>query len=269
MKQEMYETKNRSYLLKPDSVGRLLRIAGSLTVLSLAFSLSIWGQEPQQGKTSFADNKIRDVNPVLLVVNNAIFSGGSSAGFSLSCNSPAGVPLPVELLSFTGKCENGHILMEWSTGSETNNNFFTLEKLDDAFNWQVIDQMKGAGNSSVILYYSFMDEVPSKGAITYRLTQTDYNGQVTVFNPIIVESCASALTELIVYPNPSLGQFTISAGDIIGNTRIFNSLGQLVYQRLYGISFQEDIDLSNLPSAIYFIEVDCGGRVLRSKIILQ
>jgi len=98
------------------------------------------------------------------------------------------VQLPVELLQFSGKCDNGNALLKWSTASETNNNFFTIERSSDAQWFSVLGTLPGAGNSSTIKNYSLTDFDPLKGKTFYRLSQTDFNGTKETFAPISV-SC--------------------------------------------------------------------------------
>src|SRR5688572_2890196 len=78
--------------------------------------------------------------------NNAIFGGGSSDGFAVATVGSSGseVPLPIQLLSFTGKCEDKNIVLEWSTASVTNNDYFTLERSKDAILWKNVCHVKGA-----------------------------------------------------------------------------------------------------------------------------
>ncbi|MFC2111499.1 hypothetical protein ACFLQ5_03510, partial [Bacteroidota bacterium] len=61
------------------------------------------------------------------------FSSGSGAGGS--------GPLPVSLFSFNGKCNenNQSVDLSWSCASETNNDFFTIERSYDLSSWEVID----------------------------------------------------------------------------------------------------------------------------------
>lgn len=110
------------------------------------------------------------------------------SGFSQFAIAKSNVSLPVQLLEFSGKCERKNNLLKWSTASETNNSFFTLEKSSDAQWYSVIGTVQGAGNSSTIKNYSFSDYDVSPNKTYYRLSQTDYDGKKQTFAPIAV-SC--------------------------------------------------------------------------------
>ena len=95
-----------------------------------------------------------------------------------------GVILPVNLLTFTSEVKPDRIHLNWTTGSEINNDYFTLERSRDLYGWEVLGYAEGAGNSSVPLDYSFTDYQPLDGLVYYRLKQTDFDGKSKYFGPI-------------------------------------------------------------------------------------
>jgi hypothetical protein len=100
-------------------------------------------------------------------------------------------PLPVELISFTGECTGELKDLRWITASEQNNAYFTLERSEDAVNYTTVATVPGSGNSNTPREYSYTDAEKSSNAFYYRLSQTDYNGDNEVFQPIRV-SCTTA-----------------------------------------------------------------------------
>ena len=91
-------------------------------------------------------------------------------------NCPIG-PLPVELLSFTAIRRNDNVQLKWQTASETNNDFFNIERSEDGRHWQTLGKMDGAGNSSETLAYTWTDQSPLRGLSYYRLKQVDFDGR--------------------------------------------------------------------------------------------
>lgn len=87
--------------------------------------------------------------------------------------------LPVEILSFDASCKEGSININWATASETNNDYFTLERSTDAANWVEFREIKGAGNSKEVRTYHVVDNDAGNRNVYYRLKQTDFNGTVT------------------------------------------------------------------------------------------
>ena len=89
-----------------------------------------------------------------VVVSTALFAS-DNIPWALVNNS---YPLPVELLNFSAHCSNDRVLLLWSTASETNNDYFTVEKSKDMQLWETVVNKDGAGNSNAVLYYSAVDK---------------------------------------------------------------------------------------------------------------
>src|SRR5690606_33984511 len=80
-------------------------------------------------------------------------------------------PLPVELLLFTATPGAGQVDLAWSTASERNNAYFTVERSTDALHFSPLLQVAGAGNSQGLLHYTAADLAPLAGMSYYRLRQ--------------------------------------------------------------------------------------------------
>ena len=98
------------------------------------------------------------------------------------------VNLPIELLYFKGSVYNSDNILHWSTASESNNDYFTIEKTKDGIDWEVVAREPGAGNSSNQLYYSSVDENVESIINYYRLKQTDYDGKFEYSDIISIDN---------------------------------------------------------------------------------
>jgi hypothetical protein len=87
--------------------------------------------------------------------------------------------LPIELVEFKAKRANNKVLLSWTTASESNNDYFTVERSPDGINFSMLLTLRGAGNSTGNLNYEAYDEYPLPGLSYYRLKQTDYDGKNT------------------------------------------------------------------------------------------
>ncbi len=141
-----------------------------------------------------------DFNPDAPVFN--ITSPGFESMFVLKLG-PTGA-LPIKLLSFSASQNENEIKTEWTTATETNNDYFTLERSSDAVNFEPISTVKGAGNSTSEREYAFADEHPFKGVSYYRLKQTDYDGHFSYSDAVAVSIVATH--DFMVYPNPTTGR---------------------------------------------------------------
>ena len=94
--------------------------------------------------------------------------------------------LPIDLLSFSSRIDPWQVTLQWSTATEINNDYFTIERSPDMLSWEVVGHVEGAGFSNQLLNYSFSDGFPAEGLIYYRLKQTDFDGRYEYFSPLAV-----------------------------------------------------------------------------------
>lgn len=107
-------------------------------------------------------------------------------------------PLPIELVSFTGENIEKYNLINWTCATETNNNYFRLERSIDGINWEQISILNGAGNSNISTKYSYKDfSFKGESYNYYRLTQVDFNGQEETFNIIVVDNTKSMSKKIV------------------------------------------------------------------------
>jgi hypothetical protein len=112
-------------------------------------------------------------------------------------------PLPVELLSFDAKpLKDQQVVCTWTTATELNNDFFTVERSSDGRNFEKVGTVKGAGNTTQQHSYKFIDEKPYRGVSFYRLRQTDFNGKSETFEKVAV-NLSTPPTSISVYPVPA------------------------------------------------------------------
>ena len=123
------------------------------------------------------------------------------SGFSRHATIQASNPLPIELLTFTGKALDEGNLLEWTTASEIENQGFTIESSMDAVTFFPIGELEGAGNSNVELDYEFLDRNALSGITYYRLLQTDFDGAQDHSHIVAIDRQEQDL-EIEAYPNP-------------------------------------------------------------------
>lgn len=96
--------------------------------------------------------------------------------------------LPIELLSFNVNNTDNKNTIVWSTATETNNNYFIIERSTDADVWETISTVNGNTNSNTITTYHFIDESYTNTLNYYRLSQVDLNGDMESFNIITINN---------------------------------------------------------------------------------
>ena len=109
--------------------------------------------------------------------------------------SSVGSPLPIELTSWKGTCEGKEVKLSWTTATESNNDYFTIEKSRDALAWETIGEVDAVGNSISETQYGFNDD-RTDGLAYYRLSQTDNDGTNVVFD-VIAAGCDANSTQIV------------------------------------------------------------------------
>lgn len=120
-------------------------------------------------------------------------------------------PLPIELLVFSAVAKEKTIDLKWSTATEVNNDYFTIERSADGVEFTEIAIVDGSGNSSTTLHYATADDAPFNGINYYRLKQTDYDGK-TSYSGIVSAAIQLAGIQTI-YPNPATEKLNIRLSD--------------------------------------------------------
>ena len=113
--------------------------------------------------------------------------------------------LPVSLITFDAVQEHDQVLLSWSTATEKDNDYFTLERSTDGRTFQPIAQVSGNGTSKVIQHYSFIDYLgfaSSSTSVYYRLSQTDYDGTFEWLRVIDLGQSAQ-VNRIQAFPNPA------------------------------------------------------------------
>ncbi|OFY05371.1 MAG: hypothetical protein A2W94_07435 [Bacteroidetes bacterium GWE2_42_42] len=181
--------------------------------------------------------------------------------------------LPVSLLGFAAICANEEVNLEWSTATETNNNYFTLERSSDMNEWTLVGKVVGAGNSNSILNYSFTDKEQYRGMAYYRLTQTDYNGESETFEPVAVR-CNEINSDISCYPNPFTDQLVVTLQNIgaeQGSLVLRDVTGRVImYRELSSDDFSQQsvaLKLSGIASGVYSLEFRSGSIVKTVRVV--
>lgn len=119
----------------------------------------------------------------------------------------AAAPLPIKLLSFKGESLNNLTnVLSWSTASEKNNNYFTVEKTKNGKEFYEVGRINGAGNSNHLNSYTLSDLNVEKVINYYRLIQTDLNGIKEYTKLISIDNRTDNIERYIIKKTNLLGQ---------------------------------------------------------------
>ncbi|MBL4593517.1 MAG: lamin tail domain-containing protein [Flavobacteriales bacterium] len=173
--------------------------------------------------------------------------------------------LPINLLYFKGNSlENGTNLLEWSTSSEINNDYFTIEHSKNAIDFNSIGTLSGAGNSNTQLFYQLTDDNPSSEVNYYRLKQTDFNGDYTYSEIIAINN---NLSDINIYTATYFLIIESDKVDIEGTLEIYDITGRRVMQ--LKVSPNSKVNLSQLQNAVYIYRYILEKTILTDKFIIR
>ncbi len=186
-----------------------------------------------------------------------------------------GMPLPVELTTFTGYNDGDKNILNWITASELNTDRFEIEKSNQPQQWINIGSVQAAGNSNTPRTYTFNDIHPAIGDNYYRLKMMDLDGTFKYSNVINITVNEVPNNGFIsIFPNPTSGDVTILIQSKVANKSrlsIVNMLGQELISK--DISLQKglnnlQIETSYLASGAYTISfTDETGKRYIHKLI--
>ena len=120
-------------------------------------------------------------NPVADGGNVYRFTGVSALTdgvyFTLGTRDQISTPLPVELTYIEANTlKNEQVQLIWETAEEIDNSHFVIERSASFNDFKDIGIVAGAGTTSAICSYEFIDESPMVGNNYYRLRQVDFGG---------------------------------------------------------------------------------------------
>ena len=193
---------------------------------------------------------------------------GVSIGTPL-CEATMGVVLPIDLLEFEvsqSSCDN--VTVSWTTASEIDNDYFTLQRSADGTSWSDIQIINGAGNSDEPNNYSHTDVISNIDAsvIYYRLMQTDLNGDNTIFDVVSTENNCNDLG-LAIHPNPTTSFITISSEQEVTKVEIFSVDGRMISDNIQ--LDNNRINVESLRSGVYLLAITTKDNQSRVRKIIK
>lgn len=209
--------------------------------------------------------------------NQNIGWAAGNSGVILKTENGGGPLIPVELTSFSGNCESGKVILNWTTATEINNLGFEIERRSQNSEWLLIGFEEGNGTTTDPQEYFYVDDLSgfTFTNVYYRLKQRDYNGNFEYSGEIKVSITPAEFELKQNYPNPFnpvttiqyvlplKDQVIIKVYDILGNE--IETLVQQIQEPGY---HQIIFDAGNLASGIYYYSISAGSYFEIKKMML-
>ncbi len=180
--------------------------------------------------------------------------------------------LPVNLIAFNAaKNNDGSVVLNWSTASESNNDYYIIERSADARSYKTISRVEASNLPSIKNDYQVTDEYPMEGLNYYRLVQVDKDG-LSTFHGVKSVEVSKRKSAAKIYPNPLHGTgLNIKLNQISDDpvlVQIININGKLIHEGIYKpTAGLLKVALDVKPAAgIYLVKI--GGSI-EAKLIVE
>lgn len=259
----------------------------SVTGIGAPQNVQILGREEgsetfQPVRTQFSDQGTPEDSTDDRLIAKEVLNLGT---FKFASNDPSN-PLPVQLTSFEAELDGGGVLLTWQTASEQRNAGFEVQRrvvgangTGRASGWKKIGFVKSkAANGTTSKPHSYRlndKKLPhSANQLSYRLRQVDLSGAAKLIDPITVERKVQEVELLPPAPNPARSRSKIrySVPDRQKvSLRLYDVLGRQVSTIAQGkVEGRQatTINVSSLPSGIYFLRLDASGKVRTRRLTI-
>jgi hypothetical protein len=161
--------------------------------------------------------------------------------------------LPVEMGSFSNRCDGETEVFDWTTISEDRVDYFKLEYSYDGIVFVPIAEIDAVGTSDQLLDYSTTVETNDPKQRYYRLKVVDLDGAYEYTDMIASKGCGIAPIELISTISTTKEALTISTFENVSYAFV-NQLGQTL---MIGESSNQSfvIATQNFAKGVYFLTV--------------
>jgi hypothetical protein len=223
------------------------------------------------GNTPISNN---DAYYTSIKINNSnipylLFADGGNGG-KATVMKYTEATLPLILQSFTAIIEKQKTtLLTWTTASETNTDFFEIQRSIDGVNFKPIGKTLSNGNSSTSIKYSFSDKIKDINAnkMYYRLKMIDNDGKFKLSNIISVSKSVEFGYSII--PNPISSFLTLNSSSIMNaNISIIDINGKVMYTGKWSNSSTHFISLDRLTGGTYIVKVYTDNQVSSKSFIV-
>ena len=170
--------------------------------------------------------------------------------------------LPVLFTRLGASCNSNGATVSWSTTSESNTNYFELQRSINGNDWTSVNVIKAAGNSSTGHTYQLPDF--NGGASLYRIKEVDMDGQ-PIYTSIIRTNCEVKAVDMVIYPVPARDLLNVvirSVKSLKTQLFIIDGVGKVVRKidaTLLNGSNTFQFNLNGLASGEYLIRSNAPG----------
>ncbi len=180
--------------------------------------------------------------------------------------------LPVELTSFMANTMKTAVELNWTTATEINNDYFTIERSVDGAEFEALEDIKGNGTTTAAQRYSYTDEAPLNGTSYYRLKQTDFDGSFEYSKVVAVEYNILEAS-VSIFPNPvaNVANIELPSTEESVTIQVMDISGRVIQSEIIDAPQGETVsmDVTSLQNGLYLFNLVSGTSQLTKKVMIQ
>lgn len=158
--------------------------------------------------------------------------------------------LPVTFKNFAVSKSQQNALLTWTTATEINNQYFSIEHSSNGRNFESLGKVTGHGTTTSVQHYAFAHNNIAAGKHFYRLAQYDFDGRIQYSSILLLQQAESISVQLL--PNPATSTIRLIATYNVHqlNYSIVSAAGRVV---VVGKVYQNSVDIRSLPIGPYYL----------------
>lgn len=189
-----------------------------------------------------------------------------SATVQSGCTSCGGL-LPVDLAEWNVGIWADGVMARWITLSETNNDYFEVQRSSDGIHFETIGTVMGNGTSSEVNQYQFMDR-SGDGSDYYRLVQHDFDGAQQIYHAVMANPSNRHLNNAISTPADWPIVLPVASGEYI--LTVYTGIGQQVLRATTNATTITRSEIADqLPKGFFKVIVQQGANQVALASLLK
>lgn len=243
---------------------QITRGADNINAPSVSNPYKISGFDPAKMQIKFTGTGHTTLSFTYAYIDAAGIMDPTPATYTLSWT----IPLPVRLLSFTGRANGSFANLAWTSANEVNFKEYVLERSVDGAGFMAVAAVAARGAS--VNEYAYADDI-SKVSVTkvyYRLRLTDDNGRFTYSNVVPLALSKSGGPALTIAPNPVRNDLAFLFSTETGGNAVISVVdysGKTVLTKVLAVAAgTTSVKLENdkpLASGMYVLRTELNGNV--------
>lgn len=192
----------------------------------------------------------------------------SLSGTSYNTSSPPAIfianianPLPVNVISFTGKALENANQLNWTVAQEVDFSHYEVLRSEDGREFNAVGMVFATENSMDMKSYSFVDASAKSELSYYKLKLVDNNGSVAYTSLVVINRNVIVQTVSNLFPNPATTQVNIEVQGVSVdnfNVSVQDINGKIVYKanQVSFLSNVYQVDVSKFNRGVYVIRIE-------------